>query len=180
MIGASLSGVTFMSVPGLVGPSHFTYMMVVFGYLFGYIVIARVLLPTYYRMNLTSIYTYLENRFGFWSYRTGAFYFIVSRTIGASFRLYIVVNVLQTFVFDGWGVPFWVTVATFIVLILLYTYKGGVKTIVWTDTLQTSFMLLAVVISVILIFQQTGFSFTEILSRIIKSMMSVVTQKGML
>ena len=117
-------------------------------------------------MNLTSIYSYLEKRLGFWSYKTGAFYFILSRTIGASFRLYIVVNVLQTFVFDGWGVPFWVTVATFIVLILLYTYKGGVKTIVWTDTLQTSFMLLAVVISVILIFKQTGLSFSQILSKI--------------
>ncbi len=158
MIGASLSGVTFMSVPGLVGPSHFTYLMVVFGYLFGYFVIANILLPTYYKMNLTSIYTYLENRFGFWSYKTGAFYFILSRAIGASFRLYIVVNVLQTFVFDGWGIPFWVTVSTFILLILLYTYKGGVKTIVWTDTLQTTFMLLAVVLTVILIFKETGWS----------------------
>jgi Na+/proline symporter len=166
MIGASLSGVTFMSVPGLVGPSHFTYMMVVLGYLFGYFIIARILLPTYYRMNLTSIYTYLENRFGFWSYKTGAFYFILSRAIGASFRLYIVVNVLQTFVFDNWGIPFWVTVMTFILLILLYTYKGGVKTIVWTDTLQTTFMLLAVLLTVILIFHQTGWSFSSALSKI--------------
>src|SRR6185369_9172086 len=100
MIGASLSGVTFMSVPGWVGSTQFTYMMVVFGYLVGYSVIAGVLLPVYYKMNLTSIYSYLENRFGFWSYKTGAFYFILSRTIGAAFRLYIVVNVLQTFVFD--------------------------------------------------------------------------------
>lgn len=155
-----------MSVPGLVGPSHFTYMMVVFGYFFGYLVIANVLLPTYYKMNLTSIYTYLENRLGFWSYKTGAFYFILSRAIGASFRLFIVVNVLQTFIFDGWGVPFWVTVATFILLILLYTYKGGVKTIVWTDTLQTSFMLIAVVLTVILIVQQTGWSVSTIVNRI--------------
>ena len=166
MIGASLSGVTFMSVPGLVGPSHFTYMMVVFGYLLGYTVIAKVLLPTYYRMNLTSIYSYLESRLGFWSYKTGAFYFLLSRAIGASFRLYIVVNVLQTFVFDNWGVPFWVTVATFIFLILLYTYKGGVKTIVWTDTLQTSFMLLAVIISVVLIVKETGWSFGTIITKI--------------
>lgn len=166
MIGASLSGVTFMSVPGLVGPTHFTYMMVVFGYLIGYTVIANVLLPTYYKMNLTSIYSYLENRLGFWSYKTGAFYFILSRAIGASFRLFIVVNVLQTFVFDSWGIPFWVTVATFIFLILLYTYKGGVKTIVWTDTLQTSFMLLAVVLSVVLIFKETGMSFTNIVRKI--------------
>ncbi|MBL0103864.1 MAG: sodium:solute symporter [Bacteroidetes bacterium] len=166
MIGASLSGVTFMSVPGLVGTSHFSYMMVVFGYLFGYAVIALVLLPLYYKMNLTSIYTYLENRFGFWSYKTGAFYFLLSRTIGASFRLYIVVNVLQTFIFDGWGVPFVATVAAFIALILLYTYKGGVKTIVWTDTLQTSFMLLAVVISIVLISRQLNLSVTDLFSAI--------------
>lgn len=166
MIGASLSGVTFMSVPGLVGPTHFTYLMVVFGYLLGYIVIAKVLLPIYYRMNLTSIYSYLENRLGFWSYKTGAFYFLLSRAIGASFRLFIVVNVLQTFVLDNWGVPFWVTVAIFIFLILLYTYKGGVKTIVWTDTLQTSFMLLAVIISIILIVNETGLSLGTIISKI--------------
>ncbi len=166
MIGASLSGVTFMSVPGLVGPSHFTYMMVVFGYLIGYTVIANVLLPTYYKMNLTSIYSYLESRLGFWSYKTGAFYFILSRAIGASFRLFIVVNVLQTFVFESWGIPFWVTVATFIFLILLYTYKGGVKTIVWTDTLQTTFMLLAVILSVVLIFKETGLSLSSIISKI--------------
>ena len=123
-------------------------MVLVFGYFFGYATIALVLLPLYYKMNLTSIYTYLENRFGFWSYKTGAFFFILSRTIGAAFRLYIVVNVLQLFVFDAWGVPFWLTVMSFIILILLYTYEGGVKTIVWTDTLQTTFMLFAVVISV--------------------------------
>ncbi len=166
MIGASLSGVTFMSVPGLVGSAHFTYMMVVFGYLFGYGIIAAVLLPTYYRMNLTSIYGYLEKRFGFWSYKSGAFYFILSRTIGASFRLFIVINVLQTFVFDAWNVPFWVTVLIFILLILLYTYKGGVKTIVWTDTLQTTFMLLAVVISVTIIFRQLGLTFDGFIDQI--------------
>jgi Na+/proline symporter len=166
MIGASLSGVTFMSVPGWVGTTQFTYMMVVFGYLVGYAIIAGVLLPVYYKMNLTSIYTYLENRFGFWSYKTGAFYFILSRTIGASFRLYIVVNVLQTFVFDAWGVPFWVTVAVFIALILLYTYEGGVKTIVWTDTLQTTFMLLAVVLSIVLIAKQINLSFGEMFGQV--------------
>jgi len=166
MIGASLSGVTFMSVPGWVGSTQFSYMMVVFGYLVGYAVIAMILLPLYYRMNLTSIYTYLEERFGTRSYKTGAFYFILSRTIGASFRLYIVVNVLQTFVLDAWGVPFWVTVASFIGLILLYTYKGGVKTIVWTDTLQTTFMLLAVLLSVIFIARELNFSFSNILSEV--------------
>jgi Na+/proline symporter len=168
MIGASLSGVTFMSVPGWVGTTQFSYMMLVFGYLAGYAVIAGVLLPVYYRMNLTSIYTYLENRFGNYSYKTGAFYFILSRTIGASFRLYIVVNVLQTFVFDAWGVPFWVTVATFIALILLYTYKGGVKTIVWTDTLQTTFMLLAVILSVVLIAKQMNFNAGDLYDKIFK------------
>ena len=113
MIGASLSGVTFMSVPGWVGTTQYTYLMVVFGYLVGYTVIATILLPLYYRLNLTSIYSYLETRFGFWSYKTGAFYFILSRTIGASFRLFVVVNVLQTFVFDNWGVPFWLTAVSY-------------------------------------------------------------------
>ena len=147
MIGASMSGVTFMSVPGWVGTANFSYMMVVIGYVFGYLVIGNVLLPLYYKLNLTSIYSYLETRFGFWSYKTGAFYFILSRTIGASFRMFLVVNVLQVFIFDAWNIPFFVTVLVFIVLILLYTFKGGIKTIIWTDTIQTTFMLLSLVIS---------------------------------
>lgn len=151
MIGASLSGVTFMSVPGWVGETQFTYFLVVLGYLLGYAVIATVLLPLYYRLNLTSIYSYLESRFGAWSYRTGAFYFLLSRTIGASFRMFLVVNVLQVFVFDAWNIPFGLTVLIFIILILLYTFKGGIKTIIWTDTVQTTFMLLAVIISVYII-----------------------------
>ncbi len=166
MIGASLSGVTFMSVPGWVGSTQFSYMMVVFGYFVGYIIIATVLMPMYYRLNLTSIYGYLEQRFGFRSYKTGAFFFILSRTIGASFRMFLVVNVLQTFVFDQMGIPFIVTVAAFIVLILLYTYEGGIKTIVWTDTLQTTFMLLAVILSVSLIIKQLDVSFMEVLGTI--------------
>lgn len=166
MIGASLSGVTFMSVPGWVGSTQFSYMMVVLGYFVGYIIIATVLMPMYYRLNLTSIYGYLEQRFGFRSYKTGAFFFILSRTIGASFRMFLVVNVLQTFVFDQMGVPFIVTVAAFIVLILLYTYEGGIKTIVWTDTLQTTFMLLAVVLSVSLIIKQLDVSFMEVIGTI--------------
>ncbi len=166
MIGASLSGVTFMSVPGIVGATNFSYMVLVFGYFFGYATIALVLLPLYYKMNLTSIYTYLENRFGFWSYKTGAFFFILSRTIGAAFRLYIVVNVLQLFVFDAWGVPFWLTVFSFIILILLYTYEGGVKTIVWTDTLQTTFMLFAVVISVFYISRELHMGLFDLFSAI--------------
>ena len=151
MIGASLSGVTFMSVPGWVKDTQFSYMVVVLGYLFGYVVIALVLLPLYYRLKLTSIYSYLEQRFGFWSYKTGAGFFIISRTLGASLRMFLVINVLQIFVFDAWNVPFWINVLVFITLIILYTLKGGIKTIIWTDTLQTTFMLLAVVLSVIYI-----------------------------
>jgi len=151
MIGASLSGVTFISVPGWVGDSQFSYMQVVLGYLVGYFVIATVLLPLYYRLNLTSIYTYLENRFGFWSYKTGALFFLVSRTIGASFRLFLVAGVLQIAMFEEWGVPFEATVLVTITLIYIYTFKGGIKTIVWTDTLQTLFMLLSVGISIVLV-----------------------------
>jgi Na+/proline symporter len=169
MIGASLSGVTFMSVPGWVGDTQFSYMMVVFGYLFGYFVIATVLMPLYYRLNLTSIYSYLETRFGFWSYKTGAFFFLVSRTIGASFRMFLVVNVLQVFVFDAWGVPFTVTTFIFIILILLYTFKGGIKTIIWTDTVQTTFMLLALVITIVLVTNNLGMSFREMFSSVWES-----------
>ncbi len=151
MIGASLSGVTFMSVPGLVGYEQFSYMVLVFGYLAGYFVIARVLLPLYYRLNLTSIYDYLGDRFGLASYKTGSFYFIVSRLIGSSFRMFLVVIVLQRFVFDSWGIPMAVTVSLFMILILLYTFQGGIKTIVWTDTLQTTFMITAVIVTILLI-----------------------------
>ncbi len=151
MIGASLSGVTFMSLPGWVKETQFSYMVVVFGYLFGYFVIATVLLPLYYRLKLTSIYSYLDKRFGFWSYKTGAGFFILSRTLGASLRMFLVINVLQVFVFNEWHVPFWINVLIFIVLIILYTLKGGIRTIIWTDTLQTTFMLLAVILSVIYI-----------------------------
>ncbi len=166
MIGASLSGVTFMSVPGWVGSTQWTYLMVVFGYLFGYIVIATILLPLYYRLNLTSIYTYLEQRFGFWSHKTGAFFFILSRTIGASLRMFLVVNVLQIFIFDAWGIPFGVSVCIFIALIILYTFKGGIRTIVWTDTLQTTFMLASVILTVFLIGKELQFSFQQMLDRV--------------
>ncbi len=166
MIGASLSGVTFMSVPGLVGTQQFTYLGIVAGFLVGYTVIATILLPLYYRLNLTSIYAYLNQRFGFWSYKTGAFYFLLSRIVGASFRMFLVVNVLQVFVFDHWGIPFGLVVAVFITLIVLYTFEGGVKTIIWTDTLQTTFMLLGVVFSIYFISKELGLGLGDIFSKI--------------
>ncbi len=162
MIGASLSGVTFMSVPGWVSETQFSYMVVVFGYLVGYAVIALILLPLYYRLKLTSIYSYLESRFGFWSYKTGAGFFILSRTLGASLRMFLVINVLQIFVFDAWHIPFWVNALIFIILIILYTFKGGIRTIVWTDTLQTTFMLLAVVLSIFYISKGMGVPLSDL------------------
>ncbi len=156
MIGASLSGVTFISVPGWVEASSFSYFQVVLGYTVGYAVIGTVLLPLYYRLNLTSIYTYLEGRFGKYSYKTGASFFLISRIVGASFRLYLVAIVLQTILFDALGIPFWVTVTITILLIWLYTFKSGIKTIVWTDTLQTLFMLIAVGVSVYFVATDLG------------------------
>jgi len=151
MIGTALSGVTFISVPGAVGKSEFGYFQFVLGNAFGFIIIATVLLPLYYRMNLISIYTYLEKRLGTYSYKTGAVIFLISRTIGSAFRLYLVAIVLQKFIFDAWNVPFWLTIVLCLVLIWLYTHKGGLKTIIITDTLQTVFLLLSVVLSIIFI-----------------------------
>jgi len=147
MIGASLSGVTFISVPGWVADSQFSYMQMVLGYMAGYFVVATVLMPLYYRLNLTSIYGFLDQRFGFWSYKTGAFYFLLSRVIGASFRLYLVAIALHIAVFEQLGLPFWVAVLVAVLLIWVYTFRSGIKTIIWTDTLQTASMLLAVVIT---------------------------------
>jgi Na+/proline symporter len=172
MIGASLSGVTFMSVPGWVKDTQFSYMVVVLGYLVGYFVIALVLLPLYYRLKLTSIYSYLGQRFGFWSYKTGAGFFILSRTLGASLRMFLVISVLQIFVFDAWNVPFWINVLVFILLIILYTFKGGIKTIIWTDTLQTTFMLLAVVLSVIYIGKELNISLFRLVAVVKESSVS--------
>jgi len=172
MIGASLSGVTFMSVPGWVGETQFSYMMVAFGYFFGYVVIALILLPLYYRLKLTSIYSYLEQRFGFWSYKTGAGFFILSRVLGASLRMFLVINVLQIFVFDAWNIPFWVNVLIFIILIIVYTLKGGIRTIIWTDTLQTTFMLLAVVLSVYYIHRELGAPVAKLMGDLFDSDMS--------
>lgn len=172
MIGASLSGVTFISVPGWVESSQFSYFQMVLGYLLGYAVIAKVLLPLYYRLNLTSIYTYLEDRFGFWSYKSGAFYFLLSRTIGASFRLFLVANVLQILVFDAWNIPFALTVALTIALIWVYTHKAGIKTIIWTDTLQTSFMLLAVCFSFYYLSDALGLSLSGAINQVASSDLS--------
>lgn len=164
MVGASLSGVTFISVPGWVEGSQFSYLQVVLGYFAGYFVVAYLLLPIYYRLNVTSIYEYLNQRFGVVSHKTGAFFFFVSRVLGASFRLFLVAIVLQQFVFDTWNVPFEVTVIISILLIWVYTNRGGIKTIVWTDTLQTFFMIAAVILSIYFINEQLGWSFSEFLA----------------
>ncbi len=152
MIGATLSGVTFISIPGVVGAGgsnmNFSYMQMVLGYMVGYYVIAAILMPLYYRLNLTTIYGYLLERFGMVSYKTGAFYFLLSRIIGASFRLFLVAIVLQNFVMDDLGVSFYATVAITIILIWIYTFRGGIKTIVWTDTIQTTCMLGAVILTI--------------------------------
>lgn len=161
MIGTSLSGVTFISVPGEVGSSNFSYFQVVLGYLVGYYVIAKLLLPLYYKHNLISIYTYLEDRFGFYSYKAGAFFFLLSRTIGASFRLFLVAGVLQIAIFNQLGLPYFFSVLLTILLIWIYTFKGGIKTIVWTDALQTFFMLSAVIITIVIITDKMNISLYE-------------------
>jgi SSS family solute:Na+ symporter len=168
MIGASLSGVTFISVPGWVSAINFTYMQMVFGYLVGYAVIITVLLPLYYRLNLTSIYSYLGDRLGKNSYKVGAWFFMVSRIIGAAFRLYLVAMVFDLTIFQklDWNVPFFVIVLVTIGLIWLYTSKGGMKTIIWTDTLQTAFMLLAVVVTLAVIGGEMNLGVTEMVSTI--------------
>lgn len=164
MIGTSLSGVTFVSVPGAVGKESFAYFQITLGYLIGYLVIAYVLLPLYYKMNLTSIYNYLSNRLGFKSYKTGASFFILSRTLGATARLYLVVYILQAAILDSFGIPFWATTLIILVMILLYTYEGGVKTIVYTDTLQTTCMLAGLVICVVYILNSMNMGFGESLT----------------
>lgn len=172
MIGTSLSGVTFVSVPGAVGKplgggfEAFSYFQIVLGYLIGYVVIAYVLLPLYYRLNLTSIYNYLSKRLGFASYKTGASFFILSRTLGATARLYLVVAILQDAILASFGIPFWATTLIILAMILLYTYEGGVKTIVWTDTLQTTCMLAGLVICIIYILKSLNLGFSEGLNTI--------------
>ena len=164
MIGTALSGVTFISVPGQVGSlagHQFEYFQFVIGNALGFIVVATVLLPLYYRMNLTSIYSYIERRLGVVSYKTAAGIFLLSRTIGSAFRLYLVVIVLQKFIFDSYGVPFFATVLISLGLIWLYTFKGGLKTIIITDTLQTTFLVLSVVLTIYFICSSLDLGFVE-------------------
>ena len=163
MIGASLSGVTFISIPGMIGGQQFAYMQGVFGFFIGYLFIAIVLIPLYYKLNVTSIYQYLEQRFGYVSYKTGAFFFLLSRVTGASFRLFLVALAMQYIVFESIGVPFWLTVVLSILLIWLYTKRGGIKTIVWTDTLQTIAMLTAVGVAIYLINDKLDWTYFEFL-----------------
>lgn len=174
MIGASLSGITFVSVPGNVGKTGFGYFQVVLGYILGYAVIMTVLMPLYYRLNLVSIYTYLEQRFDRYSYKTGAAFFLLSRTVGSSLRLCLSATVLQLFLFDAWHVPFYITVIITIFLIWIYTFKGGIKTIVWTDTFQTTFLVSSVVICVYLISNRLGLSLTEMVNTVYASDLSNV------
>jgi Na+/proline symporter len=174
MIGTSISGVTFISVPGEVGSSAFSYLQLVFGYFFGYMIIANVLLPLYYRLNLSSIYVYLQHRLGIHSYKTGAFYFLVSRVIGSSFRLYLVAMVIDANILSNFGVPFWLTVLITIALIFVYSFKGGIKTIIYTDTFQTVFLITGVVLSIVLISKELHLDLGGLIERINESRYSEI------
>ena len=169
MIGASLSGVTFMSVPGGVYTGQFTYLPLVLGYILGYLAIAYVLLPLYYKLNLTSIYSYLGERIGNVSERTGSLFFIISRLLGSALRMYLVVFVLYEFMFKNWNIPFWVPALVFIIIILMYTFRGGIKTVIWTDTLQTTFLLLAAVVTLVFILKELDISFVGLVSQLADS-----------
>ena len=166
MIGTTISGVTFISVPGEVGNSGWTYLQFLLGNFVGYWAVALVLIPLYYRLNLVSIYTYLDRRLGFYSYKTGSFFFLVSRTIGASFRMYLVAGVLQIAFFDALGIPFWATVAIAIFMIWAYTHRAGIKTIIWTDSLQTTFLLASVVLTIFIISNQLDWSLVKMVKAI--------------
>lgn len=162
MIGTSISGVTFVSVPGMVGNSDMTYMQMVFGFFIGYIVIAYVLLPIYYKLNLTTIYGYLHQRFGICSYKTGASFFILSKLVGSSAKLYLVASILQNLVFNQWDIPFYITLIGIIVFIWAYTFRSGIKAIIWTDFLQTVCLILALVLIIwqVIVYLDFGFKDT--------------------
>ncbi len=172
MIGAQLSGVTFISIPGEVGNSAWTYLPVVMGNCIGYVIIALVLLPLFYKLNLISIYSWLGTRFGEKARLTGSFFFIISQLIGASFRLFLVVGVLQLAFFNAVGIPFGVTVFITIGLVWVYTFRGGIKTIVWTDALQTVFMLVSVVLTIIVICHALDFNFSGMITSVRESSLS--------
>jgi SSS family transporter len=174
MIGATISGITFISVPGAVYNDKFAYLELTLGYIAGYLTIAWLLMPTYYRMNVVSIYTYLENRFGFWSYKTGSFFFLLSRTLGSALRLFLAVMVLQVGVFGAWGFPLWLTSLVSVALIWVYTYRGGIKTIVWTDTFQTTFLIMALISSIFLIKNALDWSWRTMFQEIYTSQYSQV------
>ncbi|WP_424492760.1 sodium:solute symporter [Salinimicrobium sp. GXAS 041] len=178
MVGATLSGVTFISVPGEVGNSGWTYLQFVMGNMVGYAVIALVLIPLFYRLRLVSIYQYLHNRFGKNSYLTGSSFFLISQTIGASFRLFLAALVLQIAFFDAFGIPFYVTVLATITLIWLYTFRGGIKTIVWTDTLQTTFLMLAVIISIYIVVDHLELTIPGVVKVVGESDMSEIFDWG--
>ncbi len=169
MIGTSISGVTFISVPGKVGVNDFSYFQMILGNMAGYLIIGTVLMPLYYKLNLISIYSYLNDRFGFWSYKTGAFFFLLSRTIGSSLRLYLAAAVLQMFLFERLEVPFLATVVITILLIWIYTFRGGIKTIIWTDSLQTLFLITALVVSVYLISEKLGIGLGTLIHEVAES-----------
>ena len=166
MVGASISGVTFVSVPGMVLSSQMTYLQVCMGFILGYLAVAFVLLPVYYRLNLTSIYTYLGQRLGPEAYKTGAWFFLVSKMVGAAIKFYVVCIILQQFVMSAWGVPFWLTVTVMVLLIWLYTRHGGVRTLVFTDTFQTICLFTVLLLIIYIVTQQLGFSLSEAVSAV--------------
>jgi len=172
MIGTSISGVTFISVPGMVNVSAFGYLQMALGFVAGYFAIAYILLPLYYRLNLNSIYTYLDQRFGNGSYKVGAAFFLISKFLGCGVRMYLTAIVLQLIVFNGLGIPFWLNVAVTMLVVWLYTYRGGVKTLVWTDMLQTLSLILAVVLCIWYVAKQLGLDFSGMVSAVVDSPMS--------
>ncbi|MBN1158189.1 MAG: sodium:solute symporter [Bacteroidales bacterium] len=166
MIGASISGVTYISIPGEVGSTAFSYLQLVLGYFAGYLVIANILMPLYYKMNLSSIYVYLNHRLGLFSYKTGASFFQISRIIGSSFRLYLVAMVIDSYILARYGFPFWLSVLLTIVLIYIYSFRGGIRTIVYTDTLQTLFLIMGALLSIVFISRELGFNFGALFENI--------------
>jgi Na+/proline symporter len=169
MVGSSMSGISFVSVPGMVRGLDFTYLQFVFGFFFGYLIVAQVLLPVFYNKNLTSIYTYLNDRFGKYAYKTGAWFFIIGKIIASAAKLYVVALVLHNFVFSQWGFAFALTVCLTVFMIWLYTFRSGIKSIVWTDVLQTTIMLLTLIIIIFIVLQKIDLPFSEIFNKIIES-----------